>query len=111
MTDNPAHSDHPMRHWDRTCPSCNPDESTLPALDGETTDLCFGFHALNYRTAHHMHAQTAIEDLERFVQAWGQQCYAAGVAAERERAADLVEAYNVYHDDSWEACAAAIRKG
>ena len=21
-----AHTDHPMRHWDRTCPACNPDQ-------------------------------------------------------------------------------------
>ena len=22
----PAHSDHPLRHWDRSCPACNPDD-------------------------------------------------------------------------------------
>lgn len=26
----PAHNGHPMRHWDRTCPACNPDAAAAP---------------------------------------------------------------------------------
>lgn len=29
----PAHNDHPMRHWDRTCPACNPRVADLSAAD------------------------------------------------------------------------------
>ena len=106
MTDNPAHSDHPMRHWDRTCPACNPDADTamyIRIAELWKVGKMIGGDEDEVRNA-------LLAEVHR-LQAWGQQCYAAGVAAERERAAVLVEAYNVYHDDSWEACAAAIRKG
>lgn len=35
-----AHGDHPMRHWDRTCPACNPEAGALTriATDGERAD-------------------------------------------------------------------------
>ncbi|MFA6244771.1 MAG: hypothetical protein WC655_27755 [Candidatus Hydrogenedentales bacterium] len=103
----------------------------LPTLEGDNVGLCFGWHALNYRTAHHLHAQEMWEALERFTQAWGQQCFAAGVAMERARAAKIAaplselaamldEAGSPYYDGcdldlQWRRKAqellAAIRKG
>ena len=29
----PAHTDHPMRDWDRTCPACNPADHHDPLHD------------------------------------------------------------------------------
>ena len=33
-----AHTDHPMRHYDRTCPACNPDAPTLAELSAKAGD-------------------------------------------------------------------------
>lgn len=96
-------------------------EAELPKLEGEKIEECFGYHALNYRTAATQHAQAAWEELERFTLAWGRQCYEAGVSAERERAAKIADDMPVndpdgpwFNDEMSSAAyqiAAAIRKG
>lgn len=37
-TDQPAHTDHPLRHWDRTCPACNPKGVNVPEPPEQTVD-------------------------------------------------------------------------
>jgi hypothetical protein len=48
-------------------------EAKLPPLPDEN-DNSLGWHALNYRTAHTMHAQAMYEELERYVREYGALC-------------------------------------
>jgi hypothetical protein len=76
-------------------------EMELPT-DAEGQDL--GWHALNYRTAHTVHAQAMYEELERYVR--------AAILAERERCAKVCEELPAWNmDDPGESAAAAIRRG
>lgn len=47
-TPTPPHTDHPLRHWDRTCPACNPPDdkagrsqnSDVRSQDGNNDKQC-----------------------------------------------------------------------
>lgn len=73
-----------------------------------------GWHALNYRTAHTVHAQAMWLELEQFVRLHGESCYRAGL----ERAAQIATSFatdadNIVTAGAWDnaidTCATAIR--
>lgn len=82
------------------------EEVNLPPFpaDAEGNDL--GWHALNYRTAHTVHAQAMWEELKKYVHEYAR----TAVLAERERCAEAVLAA-LSHSGvmSAEEIAAAIR--
>jgi hypothetical protein len=60
-----AHSDHPMRVWDRTCPACNPEAEALENLRRQVREADAAFVKLqSYLAEHHPHVDhgNGIED-------------------------------------------------
>lgn len=77
------------------------EELELPPLEGEEVEQCFGWHALNYRTAATPHAEEAFQALTAFVRSYAAEAVRRAVEAERERIRGAALEHGKFH--RWEA--------
>lgn len=87
----------------------------MPPLKNDDEDLDLRWHALNYRTADTRHAEAMWQELERYVENYGELCARMAREQERESLAQsvekLVDGWDGPYRRSADLIVLAIRKG